>query len=38
MKKGGDAGIGDQPDVPHKVVPITGTILLLLGVPLSIQW
>ena len=24
--------------VPHKVVPITGTILLLLGVPLSIQW
>ncbi len=24
--------------VPHKAVPITGTILLLLGVPLSIQW
>ena len=24
--------------VPRKAVPITGTILLLLGVPLLIQW
>jgi hypothetical protein len=24
--------------VPRKAVPITGTVLLLFGVPLSIQW
>ena len=24
--------------VPRKAVPITGTLLLLFGVPLSIQW
>ncbi len=24
--------------VPRKAVPVTGVILLLLGVPLSIQW